>query len=202
MNNPFEFFGLESDATLKALNTRYEALKKEFQENRFQFGEAGEQAARNLGLLDTYYQEACDFIKKRDAASSGEDVYLEIEKCIKDGNLGIAQNKLDEISARTGEWHYLQSIVYYKQNWFLESKKQLEFAMSMEPDNVKYRDSYEKLTKIMASKTVSPEDLRSKESSTQGRPVQNGVPTCTGNCCCDLCLANYCCNCASSCMHC
>ena len=32
MNNPFEFFGLESDATLKALNTRYEALKKEFQE--------------------------------------------------------------------------------------------------------------------------------------------------------------------------
>ena len=48
--------------------------------HRFQPGEAGEQAARNLGLLDTYYQEACDFIKKRDAASSGEDVYLEIEK--------------------------------------------------------------------------------------------------------------------------
>ena len=75
--------------------------------------------------------------------------------------------------------------------------------MSMDSSNPKYRDSYDKLTKIMASKTVSPEELRSKEESTQGQPVGGtGVPTCTGNFCCDLCLANSCCNCMSSCMHC
>ncbi|MBR2372196.1 MAG: hypothetical protein IKA90_04945, partial [Clostridia bacterium] len=118
------------------------------------------------------------------------------------GDLSGAQRTLDEISARDGEWHYLQSIIYYKQNWFLECKKQLEFAMAMDSTNPKYRNSYDKLTKIMASKTVKPEDLRSKEQSTQGQPVQTGIPTCTGNCCCDMCLANSMCNCMSSCMHC
>lgn len=202
MNNPFEFFGLDTDATQKALDVRYNDLKKELQEKRFEPGEAGEDAAKKLGMIDVLYSDACAAIKARDAADNGQDELLEIENLIKNNNLDAAQQKLDEVSSRSAEWHYLQSIIYYKQNWFLESKKQLEFCMSMEPSNAKYRTSYEKLTKIMASKTVAPEDLRSKEESTQGQPVNTGIPTCTGNCCCDMCLANSCCNCMSSCMHC
>ena len=202
MNNPFEFFGLDTDATQRALDVRYETLKKELQEQRFQPGEAGEDAARKLGLIDNYYADATAAIKARDHEGN-DGAYIEVENLIKANNLGMAQSRLDEISSRDAEWHYLQSIIYYKQNWFLESKKQLEFAMSMDSSNPKYRDSYDKLTKIMASKTVSPEELRSKEESTQGQPGGGtGVPTCTGNCGCDLCLANSCCNCMSSCMHC
>ena len=162
MNNPFEFFGLDTDATQRALDVRYETLKKELQEQRFQPGEAGEDAARKLGLIDNYYADATAAIKARDHEGN-DGAYIEVENLIKANNLGMAQSRLDEISSRDAEWHYLQSIIYYKQNWFLESKKQLEFAMSMDSSNPKYRDSYDKLTKIMASKTVSPEELRSKE---------------------------------------
>ena len=48
---------------------------------------------------------------------------------IKSGELTEAQQKLDDIPVHDGEWHYLQSIVFYKKNWFLESKKQLEYAL-------------------------------------------------------------------------
>lgn len=202
MNNPFEFFGLDNDATLRALDVRYTELKKELMEKRFEIGEAGDDAARKLGMIDVYYEDAKAAINARDSQNDGQDKYLEVERLIKNGSLNEAQRTLDEMTSRDAEWHYLQSIIYYKQNWFLESKKQLEFAMSMDASNPKYKNSYDKLTKIMASKTVSPEDLRSKEESTQGRQVNTGVPTCTGNCCCDLCLANSCCNCMSSCMHC
>ncbi len=201
MNNPFEFFGLDTNADRQTLDQKYNQLKAEFKEKRFLEGEEGEQAARNLGYIEVYYEQACDYIAKRDMGDS-ESVYLRVENLIKSGDLSGAQRTLDEISARDGEWHYLQSIIYYKQNWFLESKKQLEFAMAMDSANPKYRNSYDKLTKIMASKTVRPEDLRSREESTQGQPVQTGIPTCTGNCCCDMCLANSMCNCMSSCMHC
>ena len=201
MNNPFEFFGLDVNVDRQTLDARYNELKAEFKEKRFLEGEEGEQAARNLGCIEVYYEQACDYIAKRDMGSN-ESIYIKVENLIKAGDLSGAQRTLDEISARDGEWHYLQSIIYYKQNWFLECKKQLEFAMAMDSTNPKYRNSYEKLTKIMASKTVKPEDLRSKEQSTQGQPVQTGIPTCTGNCCCDLCLANSMCNCMSSCMHC
>lgn len=203
MNNPFEFFGLDTDATQNALDVRYHDLRKELMEKRFLPGAEGEEAAKKLGQIDRFYEEATDLIKHRDFSfEAEEDQYLAVENLIKAGDLSGAQRKLDEIATRSGEWHYLQSIIYYKQNWFLESKKQLEFAMQMEPGNEKFRSSYDKLTKIMASKTVRPEDLRSKEDSTQGRQVQTGVPTCTGNCCCDMCLANSLCNCMSSCMHC
>ena len=202
MNNPFEFFGLDTDATQRALDVRYTELKKELMEKRFEIGEAGDDAARKLGMIDACYEEAKAAIYARDCQHDDGDKYLDIERLIKNGSLNDAQRKLDELPSRDAEWHYLQSIIYYKQNWFLESKKQLEFAMSMDDANPKYRNSYDKLTKIMASKTVRPEDLRTKEESKQGRQVNNGVPTCTGNCCCDLCLANSCCNCMSSCMHC
>ena len=201
MNNPFEFFGLDTNADRQTLDQKYNELKAEFKEKRFLEGEEGEQAARNLGNIEVYYEQACDYIAKRDMGDN-ESIYLRVENLIKSGDLSGAQHMLDEISARDGEWHYLQSIIYYKQNWFLECKKQLEFAMAMDSENPKYRNSYDKLTKIMASKTVRPEDLRSREQSTQGQPVQTGIPTCTGNCCCDMCLANAMCNCMSGCMHC
>jgi len=201
LKNPFEFFGLDTNASKEALDERYNALKAEFKEKRFLEGEEGEQAARNLGYIEVYYEEAISYINNRDRGDN-ESLYLQIESLIRAGDLSGAQNKLDSVSSRDAEWHYLQSIIYYKQNWFLESKKQLEFAMAMDSQNPKYRNSYDKLTKIMASKTVRPEDLRTREESTQGQPVQTGIPTCTGNCCCDMCLANSMCNCMSSCMHC
>ena len=164
MNNPFEFFGLDTDATQNALDVRYHDLRKELMEKRFLPGAEGEDAAKKLGQIDRFYEEATDLIKHRDFSfEAEEDQFLAVENLIKAGDLSGAQRKLDEIATRSGEWHYLQSIIYYKQNWFLESKKQLEFAMQMEPGNEKFRSSYDKLTKIMASKTVRPEDLRSKE---------------------------------------
>ena len=73
--------------------------------------------------------------------------FIEIERLIKEGSLDLAQEKLDDINDRSAEWHYLQSIIFYKKNWTNESKKQLEIAMNMEPYNSKYSTAYEKLKK-------------------------------------------------------
>lgn len=124
--------------------------------------------------------------------------YGEIQELIKQDRLEEAQQRLDARVNRDAEWHYIQSILFYKRNWFLESKKQLEMACSMEPDNERYKQSLEKLTKILASNTISPDQMRTSSRPTDDGPTFGaGNGTCTGSSCGDCLLCNACCNCAS-----
>ena len=75
--------------------------------------------------------------------------YEEVERHIKNGNISAAQSALDDCNERNAEWHYLQSVVFYKKNWTSESKKQLEIALNMEPYNSKYSNAYAKLKQKM-----------------------------------------------------
>lgn len=207
--NAFEILGLPSTATRDEVKDKYNELRKQYLEDRFKPGDEGERAAEKLQELDVAYRDAMDAIDEReqranraanaDNATSDNgatDDYENIRQQIKDNKLDEAQDALDQIIDRTAEWHYLQSILFYKRNWFLESKKQLEMACQMEPDNKRYKQSLDKLTKILASNTISPDQMRTSSSSTEdSRYYNNG--TCTGSACADCLLCNMCCNCAS-----
>lgn len=207
--NAFEILGLPSTATRDEVKDKYNELRKQYLEDRFKPGDEGERAAEKLQELDVAYRDAMDAIDEReqranraanaDNATSDNgatDDYESIRQQIKDNKLDEAQDALDQIIDRTAEWHYLQSILFYKRNWFLESKKQLEMACQMEPDNKRYKQSLDKLTKILASNTISPDQMRTSSGSTEdSRYYSNG--TCTGSACADCLLCNMCCNCAS-----
>lgn len=207
--NAFEILGLPSTATRDEVKDKYNELRKQYLEDRFKPGDEGERAAEKLQELDVAYRDAMDAIDEReqranraanaDNATSDNgatDDYESIRQQIKDNKLDEAQETLDQIIDRTAEWHYLQSILFYKRNWFLESKKQLEMACQMEPNNKRYKQSLDKLTKILASNTISPDQMRTSSSSTEdSRYYDNG--TCTGSTCADCLLCNMCCNCAS-----
>lgn len=207
--NAFEILGLPSTATRDEVKDKYNELRKQYLEDRFKPGDEGERAAEKLQELDVAYRDAMDAIDEReqranraanaDNATSDNgatDDYESIRQQIKDNKLDEAQDALDQIIDRTAEWHYLQSILFYKRNWFLESKKQLEMACQMEPNNKRYKQSLDKLTKILASNTISPDQMRTSSSSTEdSHYYDNG--TCTGSACADCLLCNMCCNCAS-----
>ena len=207
--NAFEILGLPSTATRDEVKDKYNELRKQYLEDRFKPGDEGERAAEKLQELDVAYRDAMDAIDEReqranraanaDNATSDNgatDDYESIRQQIKDNKLDEAQDALDQIIDRTAEWHYLQSILFYKRNWFLESKKQLEMACQMEPNNKRYKQSLDKLTKILASNTISPDQMRTSSSLTEdSRYYDNG--TCTGSACADCLLCNMCCNCAS-----
>ena len=207
--NAFEILGLPSTATRDEVKDKYNELRKQYLEDRFKPGDEGERAAEKLQELDVAYRDAMDAIDEReqranraanaDNATSDNgatDDYESIRQQIKDNKLDEAQDALDQIIDRTAEWHYLQSILFYKRNWFLESKKQLEMACQMQPNNKRYKQSLDKLTKILASNTISPDQMRTSSSSTEdSRYYDNG--TCTGSACADCLLCNMCCNCAS-----
>ncbi len=196
--NPYEILGLTSSATRDEVDARYQELRTKYQADRFLPGEEGETASEKLQQVEVAYRDILQSFeeqKQTDTFAHDED-YSEIQKLIADNKLDQAQAKLDERVVRDAEWHYVQSILFYKRNWFLESKKQLELACQMDPTNLRYKQSLEKLTKILASNTISPDQMRTTTSSTGSGPyVGNGNGSCTGSHCLDCMMCNMCCDC-------
>lgn len=198
--NAYEILGLTSSATREEIDARYWELRAKYQNDRFLAGEEGEIASEKLQEVEVAYRDILASIEEEKKTESfvDDDDYSAIQKLISDGKLDEAQSKLDERVSRDAEWHYVQSILFYKRSWFLESKKQLELACQMDPTNDRYKQSLDKLTKILASNTISPDQLRTNSRPTDNGPTMGaGNGTCTGSSCGDCLLCNACCNCLS-----
>ena len=129
-----------------------------------------------------------------------------------EGKINEAQAVLDEFNERPAEWHYLQSAVFYKKNWVNESKKQLEIAIQMDPDNAKYRTAYTKLKDKIAgdARRAANPDAQAQQNGAGAQQSQQPYPEeqqmgggglceqCAACCACNLafnCCMNACCGC-------
>lgn len=197
MREKYEILGVSEEATTEELEKAYKELKSKYSEDRFLEGEIGNLAAKKLTQLENAYSEI-----KADREGKQKGNYHNVEKAIRENNISLAQEYLDEMVTRDANWHYLQSVVYYKKNWINESKKQLEIAMSMEPNNTKYSDAYTKL-----NETISYNDRQFRsgnanvENNGEVPPQQMGGTAMDGCCswcatmCCMNALLNICCHC-------
>ncbi len=145
MKESYTILGLDETASMEEIERRYEELKAKYNEEKWQDGEAGTRAARMLEKLEAAYSDIKDERREGGHASGDASAFDEVGSAIRSGDLSRAQQLLDAFNERSAEWHYLQSVVFYKKNWMNESKKQLEIAMQMDPANEKYRAAYEKL---------------------------------------------------------
>lgn len=202
----YSVLGLMPSATREDIDNAYNTLKAKYSRDRFLVGIEGEEAAEKLQEIEVAYRDIIAELDNANAQSKEQndydfgafDPYVAVKNYIKHNQLDDAQRLLDETNTRNGEWHYLQSVIFYKNNWFLEAKKQLEFAISLEPNNQRYRDSLDKLEKIISSNTISADDLRTTTTGTgTGTGTGYGNGTCTGSTCTDCLMCNMCCNCMS-----
>lgn len=201
-----EILGLGENATASEVKAAYENLRSKYLEERFQDGEVGNNAARMLTKIEAAYSELMNEIGENSSRSDGGDLFERVEQYLKDGNIQDAQRLLDTFNERGGRWHYLQSVVFYRKNWINESKKQLEIAIQLEPDNGKYKEAYRKLNdKIndaasqqaqqnQQNQTYQGQTMNSQPSDSQmgGNFCANCIECCYINMCIN-CLCNSCC---------
>ncbi len=203
MKENYEILGVTENATDEELTARYQALKAKYSEDRWLDGEAGNEAAKMLTKVETAYQEILSERKQQNKNTEGENSFEEITRLLKEEKLTEAQNLLDEFNERSAEWHYYQAVVFYKKNWTNDSKKQLEIAMQMDPDNVKYRNAYGKMNakseyeKQSAGERENPyahQHTSVEEEQMGGNACSNCVSCCYTYLCVD-CLFSLCCGC-------
>ncbi|MBQ7164371.1 MAG: hypothetical protein IJR61_03475 [Clostridia bacterium] len=224
----YEILGVKEYSTNGEITEAYKALKEKYSEERFQPGVVGNDAAEMLEAVEEAYYSIMrerkvdgftDKPSEKTASSvnaavpentaeqpkdnNNDDAYAEVDALIKAGKIDEAQQKLDSYSERLAEWHYLQAAVYYKKNWGNECKKQMEIALTKDPDNPKYKDAYDKLIKEMEFKNKNFTSGNADGRTAPNRDFdpydrQMGGNECLNSCCeCLACnmLLNCCCNC-------
>lgn len=197
-----ELLGLSEGATEEEIKDAYDKLRAKYLEDRFKDGEEGNEAARMLTKLDAAYNEIMAELAE---ASSGEGTSFErVEELIKSGDIQEAQRVLDSFNERSAKWHYLQSVIFYRKNWMNESKKQLEIAIQLEPDNKKYKQAYRKLSDRISNESKNNNGQNNQQGAYQGQTVQStadedqmGGGFC--NSCIQCCALNMCLNMLCSC---
>ena len=202
-----EILGLSEGATEEQIKDAYSRLRAKYLEDRFKDGEEGNEAARMLTKLDMAYNELMSELAEDQSAASGGTSFERVEELIRSGDVQEAQRVLDGFNERNARWHYLQSVVFYKKSWMNESKKQLEIAMQLEPDNEKYKETYRKLCDRIngAAQQAQGQQTGGSGSVYEGQNMQssyddqmggNFCSSCIQCCAINLCvnmLCNSCC---------
>ncbi|MBO7736780.1 MAG: hypothetical protein J6S22_02965 [Clostridia bacterium] len=206
----YDILGVSPSASDDEITAKYNELKDKYEEERWLDGERGNNAARMLGKIQTAYNEIMSERRERvNASGNTSDILDRVANDIKNGDLVGAQAKLDECNERGGEWHYLQSVIFFRKNWMNESKKQLEIAMQIDPFNSKYKDAYDRINQRMNYQGQSAYNQGQGGAYNQGQgggytPQQeqqmggSGCAQCV-DCCytylCINCLFDLCCGC-------
>ena len=201
MKEYYKALGLTVDASVEDVEKAYTTLKEKYSRERFCEGEVGNEAAKRLTQIENAYQEIMQNIKT--STMEGEKAkqdFSEVEKLIKNGDISGAQQKLDDYAERSAEWHYLQSVVFYKKNWMSECKKQLEIAVNMDPANTKYSDALTKLRQKMEYNDRQYQQGYANGPQQNGQPYENRqmggsdacLTYCAAWCCMDM-LCSMCC---------
>lgn len=204
--------GLDEGATVEQVEEAYATLRAKLLEDRFLDGEEGNEAARKLTKIQVAYDELLSEFAELDkgegsVGGGGEGTaYEKVEELIKSGDLSEAQRLLDAFNERGAQWHYLQSVVFYRKNWINESKKQLEIAMRLDGENQKYREAYEKLNEKIAydstQRTTGENQgaYRGQDMNSTYSDNQMGGSFCAS--CAECCALNACLNClCNGCCH-
>ncbi|MCD8201202.1 MAG: hypothetical protein LUD47_03940 [Clostridia bacterium] len=141
-----EILGLTEPVTEKEITEAYEKLRAKYMEERFEEGEVGNNAARQLTKIETAYNDLMSELSEQTLGTSegAGMAYDNVEELIRKGDINGAQKALDEFTVRNAQWHYLQSVVFYRKNWINESRKQVEIAVQLDPTNAKYRETLRK----------------------------------------------------------
>ena len=200
MDEYYKILGVSPDADDSEIENAYQTLKAKYSKERFEDGEVGNNAAKNLTKLNEAYEEIIEsrkFVSNSDSSTSNK--YEDVQAAIKKGDFNHAQDLLDGMSDRDAEWHYLESVIFYKKNWMNESKRQLEIAMDKDPRNEKYKNAYEKLVNKMRNA-----EARFTSGNANNYDAPNGyndnrqmggdgcLDICATTCCVNM-LCNMCC---------
>lgn len=209
MKDPYSILGVSKSDDIETIRAKYEELRDIYGEQRFKSGEEGNEGARKLQEVEEAWAAIGADVERDTVSSSFNGDYGIVDELIRQGKYNEAQDMLDSIQDRRGEWHYMQAIVFYKREWLTDAKTQLEMALREEPDNAKYRSSLDKLNLVLGGGQTRQAQTNANTNTNNG--PYNGQPyndygdgqpqqqpadmaNCLSSCCCAYLLTDCLCN--------
>ena len=147
--NPYEVLGVPENATDEQIKNAYKELVKKYHPDRYQDNPLADLAEDKLAEIN----EAYDTIMRMRSGSGqsgygygstnnysyGTADYQQVRRSIDAGNLGAAEQILNQTADRSAEWYFLNGVIASRKGWYDEAASNLQAAVNMEPSNFEYR---------------------------------------------------------------
>lgn len=159
MKNPYEVLGIRQNATEEEIKATYKKLVRKYHPDQYANNPLSDLAEEKLKEIN----EAYDFLMKNKGAGDCQNQsyhnanhqqynsnntsyeFIEIRNMITRGDLYGAEQKLESISIRNGEWHFLRGLTYLKKGWYDQAYHHIQTAVNMNPSNQEYRSTLNNL---------------------------------------------------------
>jgi molecular chaperone DnaJ len=192
MDNPYEILGVREGASADEIKRAYKELVRKYHPDQYRDNPLSDLAEEKLKEINQAY----DFLMKKTEQNQsrsnqtwnqtgGYTSYAQVRSSINTGNIGYAEQLLNNMPNRDAEWYYLKGIIYYRKGWYNEALTNFQQAVNMNPSNMEYRDALNKMHF----------GNRSYESRVYGRSGYNNGPDM-----CTICQYLYCADCCCECM--
>lgn len=192
MRDPYEVLEVRKDASKDEIKKAYRELVKKYHPDQYGNNPLRDLAEDKLKELNEAYEylmsnapESSQYNNYRNSnnqGSYGSNSYQSIEMDIRNGNLGRAEDQLRRINTRDAEWNYLMGLLSIRKGWHNEAYNYLNLACRLSPNNLKYRDEFNRLNNMNNSYREPYYRNRGKDYSF-----------------CDICTTLYCLDCCCEC---
>ena len=156
--NPYEVLDIEKTASEEEIKNKFKDMLEEYIKIKMKIQN------KKFKLLSAAYEMIIN----------GE-LYKEIRGLIENKNFMEAETKLNLINnVNSAEWNYLQGFISVQKGWFESGFNYLKKSVELDPNNVEYLNSLNKLqTRVI--------DYVTKYEKQNVKPNSNNINACSGD---------------------
>ena len=148
MTNPYEYLGLNRNATEQQVMDAYRSIAASIQNssatdeernNRMnELNEAYDYVLNEIRGTGAYYNNA------NSSYNQGASQFFDVRQRINSGRIDDAETILDGIpnNMRSAEWYYLKGMIHQRRGWLNEAYHCYQTACRMEPSNSEYAAAF------------------------------------------------------------
>lgn len=113
---------------MKEINQAYDAITK-----GRTGGSGGGYTSQSYSYGGSAYQQQ--------RQSAGGNVFAQVRQAVNRNDLDGAEQLLQGVPSRNGEWYFLMGSIAYRRGWLDEARQNYQIAVRMDPNNMEYRQA-------------------------------------------------------------
>ena len=160
MRDPYEVLGVSPDAGDDEIKRAYRDLARKYHPDNYQNNPLADLAEEKMKEINQAY----DAITKgrtggsgggytsqsysyggsayqQQRQSAGGNVFAQVRQAVNRNDLDGAEQLLQGVPSRNGEWYFLMGSIAYRRGWLDEARQNYQFAVRMDPNNMEYRQA-------------------------------------------------------------